>query len=56
MMALTMSVFTDRNGLAYGFDQSVEPDVLAGSDAMALDDEPLTLATAWLLEHPACEA
>ena len=56
MMALTMSVFTDRNGLAYGFDQSVEPDVPAGSDAMALDDEPLTLATTWLLDQPACEA
>lgn len=55
MMALTMSVFTDRTGLAYGFEQSVIPDEIAGPDSTARGDEPLTLAAAWLLEQPACE-
>jgi carboxyl-terminal processing protease len=47
LLILTMSVFTDRNGVSYGQDISIEPDVL-------VDGDPTAEATAWLLDHPGC--
>ena len=47
LLILTMSVFTDRNGVSYGQDISIEPDVL-------VDGDPTAAATDWLLDHPAC--
>jgi carboxyl-terminal processing protease len=47
LLILTMSVFTDRNGVSYGQDISIEPDVL-------VDGDPTGEATDWLLGRPAC--
>ena len=47
LLILTMSVFTDRNGVSYGQDISIQPDVL-------VDGDPTAEGTDWLLDHPAC--
>jgi hypothetical protein len=47
MMALTMSVFTDRTGVSYGQGISVAPDKMIAGD-------PTPAATEWVLGQPAC--
>ena len=45
MMALTMSAFTDRNGMTYGQNISIDPDE-------AISGDPTSAATEWLLRQP----
>ncbi|MDX1448787.1 MAG: S41 family peptidase [Acidimicrobiia bacterium] len=47
MLALTMSVFTDRTGHTFGQDIPVVPDE-------EVDGDPLDSAVRWLLDHPGC--
>lgn len=54
ILALTMSVFTDRTGLEYGIGKRVDPDETIGSFRTADGEEVVARAAEWLEEHPAC--
>ena len=47
MIALTMSVFTDRNGHQFGQDVPIEPD-----EILEATDDPLAVAVSWLDSAP----
>ena len=49
VMILTMSNFTDRHGVQYGQDMSIEPDT-----AIAPPTDAEAAAVEWLHAHPAC--
>ena len=54
ILILTMSVFTDRNGVEFGINLPVEPDETVGEFRSASGHEVIDRAAEWLLAHPDC--